>query len=266
MIFYVGMHHPADSWPFKSVMISVNALAKRKGPFRVNDWIMDSGAFTEISTHGKWRAEPEVYANQVKRWATNGNLIAAATQDYMCEPFILEKTGLSIADHQRLTVERFLALRSICGSIIMPVLQGYDPMDYVRHTQMYGANLPIGTWCGVGSVCKRNSEPQTVEAVLMAIKSKRPDLKLHGFGLKITALENPNVRALLHSSDSMAWSYAARSEGGDANDPRNALRYCARVQRMTSLKTFFQPILFDMWEQSGNGEQQLIEMERGKKP
>jgi hypothetical protein len=43
----------------------------------------------------------------------------------------------------------------------------------------------------------------------MAIKNERPDLRLHGFGLKTTALADPLVRSMLWSADSMAWSFAA---------------------------------------------------------
>jgi hypothetical protein len=247
MTFYVGLHHPSDAWAFENCMVSINRIADRKSGFRVNNWMMDSGAFTEISTHGRWRTEPEAYAKQVKRWATNGNLVAAATQDYMCEPFILEKTRLTVSDHQRLTVERFVALRSLCGSIILPVLQGFDPSDYVRHISVYGKHLPLGAWCGVGSVCKRNGTPEAVLDVLRAIKGVRPDLKLHGFGLKITAIENAAVKSMLFSSDSMAWSHAARKENRDANDPREALKYCARVQTIIGTKTLYQDVLFNMW-------------------
>lgn len=247
MTFFVGLHQPSDAWPFRNVMVSVNRLAKRRGAFRVNDWIMDSGAFTELSTFGRWRTEPAQYAAQVKRWATNGNMVAAASQDYMCEPFILEKTGLSVADHQRLTIERYRALHAECGSIILPVIQGFDPQDYLSHVAQYGPLLRPGMWVGVGSVCKRNSSPDSVEDVLRAIKAARPDLRLHGFGLKITALENPYIRSMLHSSDSMAWSHCERSGSGDANDPRAALRYCARVQTIINTKTLYQDVLFNMW-------------------
>jgi hypothetical protein len=61
--------------------------------------------------------------------------------------------------------------------------------------------------------------------VLIAIKTERPDLRLHGFGLKKTALSNGTIRALLESADSMAWSFAARKTGKGANDYRNAKRF-----------------------------------------
>jgi hypothetical protein len=64
-------------------------------------------------------------------------------------------------------------------------------------------------WVGVGSVCKRNGSVADVTNVLAHIRAVRPDLNLHGFGLKLTALKNPSVRAMLHSADSMAWSQHA---------------------------------------------------------
>ena len=100
--FFIGLDHPAVAWPFLRSMISINTIRDRKGPFRVNDWIMDSGGFTVLSTHGRWRTSPKEYAAQINRWKDNGNLVAAVTQDLMCEPFILHKTGLSVEDHQKI--------------------------------------------------------------------------------------------------------------------------------------------------------------------
>jgi hypothetical protein len=206
--FFPGLHQPSDAKRFKRCFVSVNRLRGRKSDFPVEDWIMDSGAFSEISQHGRYRYEVAEYAAQIVRWSKCGNLLAAVTQDYMCEPFILDKTGLTIAEHQELTIARYdELLRCETGVYIMPVLQGYEPQDYVSHLHQYGERLGRGAWVGVGSVCKRNASPQKILDVLMAIKLERPDLRLHGFGLKITALRNGLVRALLHSADSMAWCF-----------------------------------------------------------
>ena len=51
--FFIGLDHPATAWPFLRSMISINTIRDRKGPFRANDWMMDSGGFTELSTHGR---------------------------------------------------------------------------------------------------------------------------------------------------------------------------------------------------------------------
>lgn len=191
---------------------------------------MDSGAFTEISTHGHYRHSVAEYADQIRRWKTNGTLLAAVAQDYMCEPFIVEKTGLSIPEHQRLTVQRYDALLTEdTGVYILPVLQGFAPDDYVTHLQLYGDRLAHGQWVGVGSVCKRNGDPRAVAAVLMAIKAARPDLRLHGFGLKTTALADPYITSMLETADSMAWSFHARINGRNANDWREAKRWTENI-------------------------------------
>lgn len=50
------------------------------------------------------------------------------------------------------------------------------------------------------------------------IMDSGPDLRLHGFGLKTTALANATIRDSFETADSMAWSFAARREGRNAND------------------------------------------------
>jgi len=230
MRFFTGLHQPSDAQHFDAAFVSVNRLRDRKGPFAVGDWIMDSGAFTEISTHGRYRHNVAEYAAQIRRWSTNGNLLAAVAQDFMCEPFILAKTGLTVQQHQANTIERYDALvAESTGVYIMPVLQGFEPEQYVRHMVNYGPRLARGMWVGVGSVCKRNGDPRAVASVLHAIKLARPDLRLHGFGLKTTALADPLVRSLLETADSMAWSFAARREGRNPNNWREAVAWTKRI-------------------------------------
>lgn len=230
MRFFTGLHQPSDAKHFDAAFVSVNRLRKRKGPFAVGDWIMDSGAFTEISTHGHYRHAVAEYAAEIRRWKRNGNLLAAVSQDWMCEPWIVTKTGLSVECHQQLTVERYDALLAEdTGAYILPVLQGYEPADYVRHLRMYGARLAPGAWVGVGSVCKRNGDPASIARVLIAIKGERPDLLLHGFGLKKTALSSDFITSQLHTADSMAWSFNARKNGRNGNCWREALRWTADI-------------------------------------
>ena len=230
MRFFTGLHQPSDAQHFDAAFVSVNRLRNRKGPFAVGDWIMDSGAFTEISTHGRWRHPVSEYADQIRRWKSNGNLLAAVSQDMMAEPWILEKTGMTVEQHQRITIERYDELLvEDTGVYILPCLQGYAPADYVRHIEMYGDRLAQGAWVGVGSICKRNGDPRAIQAVLQAITKARPDLRLHGFGLKTTALADPWIRSMLYTADSMAWSYSARIAGRNGNDWREAMRWTENI-------------------------------------
>jgi hypothetical protein len=230
--FFCGLHQPSDAKHFDSAFISVNRLRTRKGPFVVNDWILDSGAFTEVSTHGGYRTSVPEYAAEIRRWASNGRLLAAVSQDWMCEPWILARTGMSVLQHQWLTIRRYddLQIEDTAGVYVLPVLQGYAPQDYAAHLAAYGSRLAHGAWVGVGSVCKRNGTPRAIEAVLLAVKTARPDLRLHGFGLKTTALRSPLVCDLLSTADSMAWSYHARKQGRNANDWREAKRWMRQIE------------------------------------
>lgn len=238
--FYVGLHQPADAQHFSLACISINRLRNRRKAVPCGEVLVDSGAFTEISKHGHYRHSVEEYAAELYRLHTSGvvQIAAAVAQDYMCEPFILAKTGLTIEEHQRLTIERYDALLSELERLfngpapfhVMPVLQGFAPQDYVDHIRMYGDRLKPGMWVGVGSVCKRQGDPRAIMRVLQAIAAERPDLLLHGFGVKITSLLHAGVRALLATADSMAWSFAARKQGRDANDWREAERLVERVR------------------------------------
>lgn len=226
MRFFVGIHQPSDALYMAASFISVGRLRNRKSGFAVGDWILDSQAFRTIDLYGGYPHPVEEYAAQIRRWKYNGRLLAAVTQDYMCEPFMLAKTGLTVEDHQRLTIERYDGLlRCRTGVYIMPVLQGYEPREYVDHIRQYGARLRKCAWVGVGSICKRNGSPNAIVAVLSAIKAERPDLKLHGFGLKKTALADTRVRSMLWTADSMAWSFSARKQGRSANHWTEAKKF-----------------------------------------
>src|SRR3954467_11537191 len=165
MTFFPGLHHPHIAHHFPRCLISINTLRRRKSGFEVGDWLMDSGAFTQILKHGGYTESPDAYIAEIVRWSTNGNLLAAVSQDMMGEPAMLERTGLTVEDHQRITIERYDIIRAgVPDHIhILPALQGYQPAEYIEHIQAYGDRLTPGMWVGVGSVCKRNSNPAAIE-------------------------------------------------------------------------------------------------------
>ncbi len=252
MMFYVGLHQPSDAQHFDRCMVSLRRTAVhddwqlvrnaagelrvRQSPINAGEVMSDARAFKILEHVGDYQNTPEEYAEAVEWLATICNLIAASTEDYMCEHYIFQKvfeyTGIryTVRDHQRATIQRYDRIRAVLDPAIylLPVLQGYLPEQYVDCIRQYGKRLGYGMWVGVGSVCKRNGSVREIAAVLRAIKRERPDLKLHGFGLKTTALQSQEVRDMLYSADSMAWSFAARKEGRDANDWREAKTFAQK--------------------------------------
>lgn len=211
-LFYLGIHEPA--W-MRSVAVPLFVSARRlrrrqRPPNALGVWALDSGAFTEIDTHGEWTIPPLRYAREVERWQREiGNLRWAAIQDWMCEPFMIQKTGLSVEQHQLRTCASYRDLVSLAPGVPwVPVLQGYRPEEYLRHYEMYlagGVRLGELPLVGVGSVCRRQ---HTEEAEVILALLARLGLRLHAFGFKIEGLRR--CHHYLASADSMAWSKGLR--------------------------------------------------------
>lgn len=213
MKFYLGAHHP--HWLATSdvpLFVSRRALGRQKALPRAScDWALDSGGFTELKLHGRWTATPREYVAEVRRFQDEiGRLAWAAPQDWMCEPEMLKRTGLSVEEHQARTVANYLELRELAPELpFTPVLQGWAIGDYERHVEAYAAagvhldRLPL---VGVGTVCRRQSTLSA--ALLLGVLQQLYGLRLHGFGLKLTGLRAAAQH--LASADSMAWSLSAR--------------------------------------------------------
>lgn len=170
-------------------------------------WALDSGGFTELSLHGRWVTTPGQYIEAVDRYQTEvGRLAWAAPQDWMCEPVMLAKTGLTVREHQDRTVINYLALRD--HGPFVPVLQGQSLKDYetcIRVYQDAGVDLWTEPIIGLGTVCRRQRAPEIARIVCELASS---GLRLHGFGMKSAGLAR--VGHLLASADSMAWSTRGR--------------------------------------------------------
>jgi len=211
--FYLGTHILSHidktSVP---LFISYRQLRKRKKKLfhQTGPLCVDSGGFSELSLYGKWTITPQEYVKDLERLQDLGLKITwAAQQDMMVESIMLEKTGLTIKEHQRRTVQNLIELRAFNSSIhFIPVLQGQTLNDYFSHFEMFevaGFDLRNEPVVGVGSVCRRQSSNE-IGYIMKSLHSK--GLKLHGFGVKIDGLKK--YRQHLVSSDSLAWSYGAR--------------------------------------------------------
>lgn len=180
-------------------------------PVAAGPWALDSGGFTELNLQHGWVTTEKQYLRDVRRFKDEiGNMLWASPQDWMCEPWMNEKTGLSVAEHQRLTVENFINLRSQEETII-PVLQGWERDEYLRHVEMYanhGVDLFAEPIVGLGSVCRRQGMNEARD-IVWSLSSL--GLKLHGYGFKMGGLKNFGFD-LLTSADSMAWSFTARRQ------------------------------------------------------
>jgi hypothetical protein len=212
--FFLGTHQP--HWlALVDVPLFVSDVTLRKVkalPRASSPWALDSGGFSEIAKHGRWTIQPREYAARVRRYASEvGRLEWAAIQDWMCEPEMLKKTGLSIDDHQARSVASLIELRTLAPELPWaPVLQGWGVGSYERHVDLYSA-AGIDLWrepiVGVGTVCRRQN---TLTGTVILAGLAGLGLRVHGFGFKKQGLKLCGDS--LTSADSLAWSYAARRE------------------------------------------------------
>jgi len=232
MIFFTGIHNLTHASKVDYSFISINRLLKRKKDFKARTWIMDSGAFSQVLTLGDHLLSTRKYADQIKRWSRCGILVRAVSQDYICIDSILEKLGRTVEEHQAMTIDRYKRLIKQTEVPIMPVLQGYDPEEYAKHVHDYGSLLKEHEWVGVGSIARKNTNPELVLNILNAIHDVRPDLRLHGFGIKKTCLQDSAIRDQLFSADSMAWNFACRYGNRNPEDYKEALKFKKRIETM----------------------------------
>lgn len=210
MDFYLGTHRP--TWLERTAVplfISRRTMPTRKLPRAVGRWALDSGGFSELSMYGEWRTPTAHYISEVQRYRDEiGGLAWVAPQDWMCEPPILARTGLPLVEHQARTIDSVVALRQQLGTLVVPVLQGWNRGDYLDHVGQYarrGIDLTVEPLVGVGTVCRRQGTTEA-EDILRSLSGI--GLRLHAFGVKITGLLRYHDAII--AADSLAWSYNAR--------------------------------------------------------
>lgn len=228
MKFYLGTHRP--HWlglVDVPLVVSRRTLCNRRSfPRALGPWGLDSGGFTELDTRGRWEYPAIEWAKLARRLHDEiGNVAWIAPQDWMCEPRIRERTGLSVAEHQRLTVDNYLDLCSLdIGLPWLPVLQGWEPDDYRRCVDLYGragVDLTACSLVGLGTVCRRQATRE-IGALVATLAESR--LRLHGFGVKMSGLAAYGWA--LASSDSMAWSLDGRYTGNRCGGDHKACGNC----------------------------------------
>jgi hypothetical protein len=246
MRFYLGTHQPA--WLSRDLgvplLVSHRRLAGRRSlPRASGPWALDSGGFTELSLHGRWRFDERTYVTAVRRYSTEiGQLAFAAPMDSMTERHVLARTGASLRRHQRMTVTNYLCLKELAPELpFIPVLQGDSVADYFRCADWYehhGVDLAALPLVGVGSICRRQHTGQ-VERIVRSLATR--GYRLHAFGAKVLGLERYSDAIV--SSDSMSWSMRGRyvpgcapSHRSESNCLRFALSWHHRIQQAVGVE------------------------------
>jgi hypothetical protein len=176
---------------------------------------LDSAGFVSTRAYGGFPWTVDDYIDLAASWPFR----RFASLDYCTEQEIardreevldrISRTIRSNRDCMARAADRDISER------FMPVIQGRTPSDYERCLDALWPMLTPGRVIGVGSMCRREvGGRQGIVAVFEHLdRVLAPGVKLHGFGIKGTAL--PYLVALAHritSIDSQAYGTAARQD------------------------------------------------------
>lgn len=112
--FYIGI--PGPYWITKMTfpfMISRRSFrSRKKGCVSNQDYAIDSGGFSELSINGKWEITEKEYVGKIRYFISLIEKVPnfISQMDWMCEPHVISKTGLSVKRHQINTVENYIRI------------------------------------------------------------------------------------------------------------------------------------------------------------
>lgn len=173
---------------------------KACGPYAI-----DSNGYKEIRTHGRYLAGASEYAVEVDEWIMMiGRPDFVAIQDWTCCPESVKASGKSVEEHQKRTLDSYLALKSLSPSVPwMPTIQGFTESQYLGSLHMHlkaGVNLIKEKIVGIGSVCRLQCK-KMIGRVCRVMQ--RMGIRLHGFGFKFRELIH--AHDAVETADSAAW-------------------------------------------------------------
>lgn len=221
---WIGADTPAFGWgePF---LVNYGRMRKLvKLPRASAPWVLDCG-INEIMSAGKHLTTAEEYAADVRRYVAEvGRLEWVGPQDWPGAARVLALTGLTVQEHQLLTIESVKTLRRSLGDLVdvLAVVTGDTPEDYERHIEMYfaaGIDLTREKLVGVGALLGRPAGE--IARIIRALHAA--GIRMHGFGLKTGALAL--IGHLLTSTDSTDWQREGRYDVGLCRHEGSTVRW-----------------------------------------
>lgn len=192
--------------------VLINFATQKNKPPSYNPVIfIDSGGFYSSLKTGEYKSTDEEYLEYVDKIRP----FAWALRDYPCEPELLKKWGRTPRENILRTVDNHRKLLGIADDLgisdtAVSVVQGWSLDDYLYCLDEFRSAGLIRNYMAIGSICRRG-QLNTISKIITTLRQELPGwVKLHGFGLKITALENKAVWDSLYSIDTGAWDYNAR--------------------------------------------------------
>ncbi len=232
----------ARSLKYPNILINFMTQTNRPPKYEYENLFIDSGGFYSSMHSGGYTKSNDEYLDYIQKWQPR----FFALRDYPCEPELLRKHNLNVLKNIERTIENHLILIDKIESGLwdihgkpIPVIQGWQISDYLLCIDLFKDVGLIKDYMAIGSICRRN-QTDVIKDVILAVRDNIPArIKLHGFGVKLTALKDLAIWKALYSVDSGAWDYIARWKkfrGEEKSIPdaslTAAIDYIAKIKRI----------------------------------
>jgi len=199
--------------------IMVNYATQNNGIWEgIDNLMIDSGGYSFMKGKGEYETSDEDYLSYIYEHQPEYFVL----RDYPCEPDLLKKLGRSVEKHQKMTIEKHIKLLDIfeswgknIQSQPVPVVQGYEVVDYLNHLDQLKEHGLIRDYLAIGSLCNRGS-PNEIRRIILTIRREiSSHVKLHGFGVKKSVLKYSDILESLNSADSLAYDPGGNTIPGE---------------------------------------------------
>ncbi len=223
---------------YPNILINFMTKTNRLPKYPYQNLFIDSGGFYSSMVSGGYTKTDDEYLQFVEKIMRE----YFALRDYPCEPQLLKKHNLTVKQNINRTVDNHLSLLDILpkyciNSEPVPVIQGWKKEDYLSCIDAFNEQGLMNNYMAIGSVCRRTAL-DNIREIVISVRDNVPSwVKLHGFGLKLTALKDLAIWKALYSTDSGAWDYVARWKkfrGEETNIPEASLK--AAIEYIKKIK------------------------------
>jgi len=196
---------------YPNILINFMSRANSLPKYNYQFLFIDSGGFYSSMRSGKYTKPDREYLEFIEKVQPE----FFALRDYPCEPQLLKKHDLTAKQNIQRTVDNHIVLMDLLPeyqiiSQPVPVIQGWQKEDYLDCIDAFNDAGLMSDYMAIGSVCRRTAV-DNIHKIIVAIRDAIPSwIKLHGFGVKLTALSDLAIWNALYSVDSGAWDYTAR--------------------------------------------------------
>jgi len=207
---------------YPHVLISAATLkGKRKNGFKrfkyhpnVKEIFLDSGGFSFFYKQGNYPFTPK----ELAKLGENIGADYVAVMDYPCEPDVSRPDGLA-TNVQRIerTIENAHKCMKYENVNWVMVIQGYTKEEYrycIERIKEEGLKTDL---MAIGSLCVRKKIKEALEIISL---TRRHFRKLHGFGVDLRFLKDPQIYLSLYSSDTAAWHWNNQNHWTEDWKPR----------------------------------------------